>query len=71
MMTIVPEKMPKLGFGLMRLPEKEGEIDLERPTVSDAVSVKVSARSICPSFRCSKKRRKNWKHKEVRRENEK
>lgn len=68
MMTIVPEKMPKLGFGLMRLPEKEGEIDLD---VSDAVSVKVSARSICPSFRCSKKRRKNWKHKEVRRENEK
>lgn len=68
MMTIVPEKKPKLGFGLMRLPEKEGEIDLD---VSDAVSVKVSARSICPSFRCSKKRRKNWKHKEVRRENEK
>ncbi len=28
-MGIVPEKMPKLGFGLMRLPEKDGEIDLE------------------------------------------
>lgn len=27
-MAIVPEKMPKLGFGLMRLPEKDGEIDI-------------------------------------------
>ncbi len=23
-------KMPKLGFGLMRLPEKDGEVDIER-----------------------------------------
>ena len=29
-MSINLEQMPKLGFGLMRLPEKEGEIDLER-----------------------------------------
>ena len=29
-MSIDLTKMPKLGFGLMRLPEKDGEIDLER-----------------------------------------
>jgi hypothetical protein len=29
-MSIDLDQMPKLGFGLMRLPEKEGEIDLER-----------------------------------------
>ena len=29
-MSIDVTKMPKLGFGLMRLPEKEGEIDLPR-----------------------------------------
>ena len=28
-MSIQLDQMPKLGFGLMRLPEKEGEIDLE------------------------------------------
>ena len=29
-MSIDVSKMPKLGFGLMRLPEKDGEIDIER-----------------------------------------
>ncbi len=29
-MSIDLNRMPKLGFGLMRLPEKDGEIDLER-----------------------------------------
>ena len=29
-MSIDLTRMPKLGFGLMRLPEKDGEIDLER-----------------------------------------
>ena len=29
-MSIEISKMPKLGFGLMRLPEKDGEIDIER-----------------------------------------
>lgn len=29
-MSIELDKMPKLGFGLMRLPEKDGEIDLEQ-----------------------------------------
>ena len=29
-MSIDVTKMPKLGFGLMRLPEKDGEIDLTR-----------------------------------------
>lgn len=29
-MNIQPEKMPKLGFGLMRLPEKEGRINIEQ-----------------------------------------
>ncbi len=29
-MKLDAAKMPKLGFGLMRLPEKDGEIDLER-----------------------------------------
>ena len=28
-MSIDLSKMPKLGFGLMRLPEKDGEIDIE------------------------------------------
>ena len=28
-MSIHPETMPKLGFGLMRLPEKDGTIDIE------------------------------------------
>ncbi len=27
-MSIQLESMPKLGFGLMRLPEKEGKIDI-------------------------------------------
>ena len=27
-MSLNPETMPKLGFGLMRLPEKEGKIDI-------------------------------------------
>ena len=27
-MSIQLEAMPKLGFGLMRLPEKEGKIDI-------------------------------------------
>lgn len=29
-MSIDLNRMPKLGFGLMRLPEKDGEIDLAR-----------------------------------------
>ena len=29
-MSIQLNTMPKLGFGLMRLPEKEGKIDIER-----------------------------------------
>ena len=29
-MSIQPETMPKLGFGLMRLPEKDGQIDIEQ-----------------------------------------
>ena len=29
-MSIQLEAMPKLGFGLMRLPEKEGTIDIEQ-----------------------------------------
>ncbi|MBR3042787.1 MAG: aldo/keto reductase [Eubacterium sp.] len=29
-MSLDVSKMPKLGFGLMRLPEKDGEIDIER-----------------------------------------
>ncbi|MCR5202053.1 MAG: aldo/keto reductase [Lachnospiraceae bacterium] len=29
-MAIDVEKMPKLGFGLMRLPEKDGEIEMDR-----------------------------------------
>ena len=28
-MSIDLSKMPKLGFGLMRLPEKDGTIDIE------------------------------------------
>ena len=28
-MSIQLDTMPKLGFGLMRLPEKEGKIDIE------------------------------------------
>ncbi len=28
-MSIELSKMPKIGFGLMRLPEKDGEIDIE------------------------------------------
>lgn len=27
-MSVDVTKMPKLGFGLMRLPEKDGELDL-------------------------------------------
>ena len=34
-MSIDVTKMPKLGFGLMRLPEKDGKIDL--PRVCDMV----------------------------------
>ena len=29
-MSVDVTKMPKLGFGLMRLPEKDGELDLEQ-----------------------------------------
>lgn len=29
-MSIALQKMPKLGFGLMRLPEKDGEVDVSR-----------------------------------------
>ena len=29
-MSVDVTKMPKLGFGLMRLPEKNGELDLEQ-----------------------------------------
>ena len=29
-MSMDVSKMPKLGFGLMRLPEKDGEIDMAR-----------------------------------------
>ena len=29
-MSIDLNKMPKLGFGLMRLPEKDGEIEMSR-----------------------------------------
>jgi predicted aldo/keto reductase-like oxidoreductase len=29
LMSIELSKMPKIGFGLMRLPEKDGEIDIE------------------------------------------
>ena len=29
-MSVDVTKMPKLGFGLMRLPEKDGELDLEK-----------------------------------------
>ena len=34
-MSINPDTMPKLGFGLMRLPEKDGKIELKekRPPV--------------------------------------
>ena len=32
-MSIQPETMPKLGFGLMRLPEKEGKIDIDQEAV--------------------------------------
>ena len=28
-MSVDVTKMPKLGFGMMRLPEKDGELDLE------------------------------------------
>ncbi len=35
MMSILIENMPKLGFGLMRLPEKDGQIDI--PRVADMV----------------------------------
>ena len=29
-MSVDVSKMPKLGFGLMRLPQKDGEIDMAR-----------------------------------------
>ena len=29
-MSVDVTKMPKLGFGMMRLPEKDGELDLEQ-----------------------------------------
>ena len=29
-MSVDVTKMPKLGFGMMRLPEKDGELDLSR-----------------------------------------
>ena len=29
-MSVEVSKLPKLGFGLMRLPEKDGEIDMSR-----------------------------------------
>ena len=29
-MSIDIKTMPKLGFGLMRLPQKDGEIDMEQ-----------------------------------------
>ena len=36
-MAIDLNKMPKLGFGLMRLPEKDGEIDM--PQVCKMVDI--------------------------------
>ena len=40
-MSIDLNKMPKLGFGLMRLPEKDGKVDITR--VSDMVDAYMKA----------------------------
>ena len=40
-MSIDLSKMPKLGFGLMRLPEKDGKVDISR--VSDMVDAYMKA----------------------------
>ena len=37
-MSIQLDTMPKLGFGLMRLPEKEGKIDIEHVCHIDCVT---------------------------------